>query len=360
MIKLRPARAIAAAIAALGAFLAAPAEAKDRFVFAWPSAINSGVAPLTFARKLGYFDAENLDTEIQVLSGSGVIIPQLMSGTVQAAYASLEPIVISRQPGKPNFPLRFVYNYLPRSVWEFAVPRDSPIQSLADMKGKTLGVFALSSGNLYMVRAMLQAAGVSWSDVKLQSVGTGVAAFEALRTGQIHVLNLFDTAHVRLEQSGTAIRRLPVPPQFQELSSHGILVTDALLASKPDLLARFGRALAKGNIACNANLAACINSYWEAYPALRPSSGVEADNRRREIEVLEHRMRNLLHVREGRSGQYGRFADEDWTTLVEALRAGGEVTRTDVPLDAYFTNRLVPEFNRFDVEQVIREARAAP
>lgn len=341
----------------LGAMCAATARASERFVFAWPSAINSGVAPLTFARDLGFFEAEGISLDVQVLTGSGVIIPQLLSGNIQAAYASLEPIVISRQPGKPNFPLRFVYNYLPRSIWEFAVLRDGPIQSLADMKGKTIGVLALSSGNLYMVRAMLQDAGVAWSDVKLQAVGTGVAAFEALRSGQIQALNLFDTAHVRLEQSGTAIRRLPIAPRFQELSSHGILVTDALLAAKPDLIARFGRALTKGNLACNANLEACVRSYWKAYPALRPSTGSEADNLRREVEVLGYRMKNLLHTTG--PGQYGRFSDDDWTTLVEALRVGGEVAKTDVPLASYFTNRLVPEFNRFDADQVTRAARSA-
>lgn len=353
-------RSLVAGALVLGSLFPTGAEARDRFVFAWPSAINSGVAPLTFARKLGYFDAENISLEVQVLTGSGVIIPQLLAGTAQAAYASLEPIIISRQPNKPNFPIRFIYNYMPRSIWEFAVLRDGPIRTLADLKGKTIGVLALSAGNLYMVRAMLQDAGVAWSDVKLQSVGTGVAAFEALRSGQIQALNLFDTAHVRLEQSGTAIRRLPVAPRFQELSSHGILVTDALLASKPDLLARFGRALTKGNIACNANLPACIRSYWEAYPALRPSTGTEEENLRREVQVLEYRMKNLLHVPAGTTGQYGRFSDADWTTLVDALKAGGEVTRTDVPLSSYFTNQLVPDFNRFDVDQVAREARAAP
>lgn len=341
----------------LGAMFPATAQASERFVFAWPSAINSGVAPLTFARKLGFFEAEGISLEVQVLTGSGVIIPQLLAGNVHAAYASLEPLVIARQPGKPNFPLRFIYNYLPRSIWEFAVLRDGPVRTLADMKGKTLGVLALSSGNLYMVRAMLQEAGVAWGDVKLQAVGTGVAAFEALRSGQIQALNLFDTAHVRLEQSGTAIRRLPVAPRFQELSSHGILVTDALLASKADLLARFGRALTKGNIACNANLDACIRSYWEAYPALRPSTGTAEENLRREREVLGYRMKNLLHTTG--AGQYGRFSDQDWTTLVEALRVGGEVTKTDIPISSYFTNQLVPEFNRFDVEQVAGAARAA-
>lgn len=213
-------------IAAASLSISYSAQAKDNFVFAWPSAINSGVAPISLARQLGYFDAEKLDVQVQVLTGSGVIVPQLLAGKIDAAYSSLEPLVISRQPGKPNFPLRFVYNFLPRSIWEFVVPANSPIKSLSDLKGKTIGELALGSGNIFMTRAILSDAGVAWSDVKLQAVGTGVAAFEALRSGQIDVLNLFDTAHVRLEQSGTVIRRLEVPPKTQNLSSHGIQVTE--------------------------------------------------------------------------------------------------------------------------------------
>lgn len=337
---------------------ATASEAKDNFIFAWPSAINSGVAPLSFARQLGYFDAENLDVQIQVLTGSGVIVPQLLAGKIDAAYASLEPLVISRQPGKPNFPLRFVYNLFPRSIWEFVVPANSPIKKLSDLKGKTIGELALGSGNIFMTRAILQDAGVPWSDVKLQAVGTGVAAFEALRNGQIDVLNLFDTAHVRLEQSGTAIRRLEVPEKMQNLSSHGIQVTEEKLAKSAPQLEGFGRALTKGILACRANLPACVRAYWANYPELRPKTGSEEDNLKAEVQVLEIRMGNLLPPGRGTKDPYGAFTDTDWKELIEALKTGGEVTNTAIPMDTLYTNALVPAYNKFDLKAVEAQARA--
>lgn len=337
---------------------AGAAFAQDRFIFVWPSAINSGVAPLSFARQLGYFEAEKLDVQIQVLSGTAVIVPQLLAGKVDAAYASLEPLVISRQPGKPNFPLRFVYNLFPRSIWEFVVPEKSPIQKMSDLRGKTIGVFALTSGNIFMTRAILQDAGVPWNEVKLQAVGTGVAAFEALRNGQIDVLNLFDTAHVRLEQSGTAIRRLEVPVKMQNLSSHGIEVTEAKLKQNPELLERFGRALTKGSIACSANLPACVRAYWQDYPALKPATGAEEENLKREVEVLRIRMPNLLPPGRDKTVPTGAFTEEDWKVLIEALKAGSEVTDPNIPLSTLYTNALVPAYNRFDRAKVEEEARA--
>ncbi len=335
------------------------ALAKDKFVFAWPSAINSGVAPLTFAAQLGYFDKEDMAVQVQVLTGSGVIIPQLMAGNIQGAYSSLEPLIIARQPGKPNYPIMFAYNYLRRSVWEFAVLDDSPVKSFADLKGSTIGVLALSSGNIFMLRAILESQGVPWSSIKLQAVGTGAAAFDALRTRQIQMLNLFDTAHVRLEQSGTKIRRLQVPAEFDGLSSHGISVTQALFKDNPGLIERFGRALTKGTLACQANLDACIRSYWAAYPALKPAPAAEAETLRKEREVLTVRMGNLTYMRPGVTAQMGAFSTDDWTKLIAALKAGGEISDTEIPLSSLYSNALVPGFNRFDQAEVIAQAKAA-
>ncbi len=348
-----------AACLALASLAPGAAEAKDKFVFAWPSAINSGVAPLTFAAKLGYFDQEQLDVPIQVLTGSGVIIPQLLAGNIHGAYSSLEPLVIARQPGKPNYPIVFAYNYLRQSIWEYAVLDSSPIKSFADLKGATIGVLALSSGNIFMTRAMVEQAGVPWSSIKLLAVGTGVAAFDALKTNQIQMLNLFDTAHVRLEQGGTKIRRLQVPAAFDGLSSHGISVTQRLMADNPGLVARFGRALTKGTIACQANLEACIRSYWAAYPALRPAPAAEAEAMAKEKEVLAVRMKNLTYMRPGASESMGAFSEQDWTKLIDALKAGGEVTDTAIPLSTLYTNALVPDYNRFDAAEVVAQAKAA-
>lgn len=351
----------AAATLGLACAMATPgiAHSKDKFTFAWPSAINSGVAPLSFAAKLGYFDKENIDLQIQVLTGSGAILPQLISGNIQGAYSSLESLVIARQPGKPNVPIVFVYNFLRNSIWEFAVLKNSPIQSVKDMKGKTIGVLALSSGNIFMTRAMLEDQGVPWSSVKVLAVGTGIASFEALKTDQIQVLNLFDTAHVRLEQGGTQIRRIPVPKAFDGMPSHGVSVSQRLLAENPDLVARFGRAMTKGIIACNANVEACVRAYWDAYPALRPAPSAEADTLKREKEVLAVRMKNHLHFRHGEPRQMGAFAQADWTNLIQALANGEQVTNTQIPLDTLYTNALVPKYNDFDTKAVEAQARSA-
>lgn len=359
MIMNRLRRTTAVALAAASMLVTSmAATANDKFVFAWPSAINSGVAPLSFAKKLGYWQAEKLDVTVQVLTGSGVIIPQLLAGNIQGAYSSLESLVIARQPGKPDFPILFSYNYLRNSIWEFAVLADSPIKSVADMKGSTIGVLALTSGNIFMSRAILESQGVAATSVKFLGVGTGAAAFDALRTGQIQVLNLFDTAHVRMEQQGIASRRIPLPAQFQGLSSHGVSVTQKLFDENPELIARFGRALTKGTIACGANLEGCIRAYWDDYPAMRPRPDVEQEMLEREKQVLRVRMANLSFFREGQPKEYGAFSDIDWKMVIDALHSGGELSRTDIPMNSLYSNKLVPDYNNFNAAAVIQQAKS--
>ncbi|MBX3514468.1 MAG: ABC transporter substrate-binding protein [Xanthobacteraceae bacterium] len=351
-------RAAAISAVALAAAISGPAAmAKDKFVFAWPSAINSGVANFTFAKALGFFDEEGLDVELIVLAGSGVIIPQLLQGSIHTAYASLEPIPISRQEGKPNFPIRFAYNYLPRSIWELAVLDDSRIKSFADLKGSTIGFVALTSGNIAMTQAMAQNQGVDWSTVQKMGVGSGVPAFEALRRKQIDALNLWDTMHVALELSGTKIRRIAFPKEYQGLPSHGFPYTNEMIKKRPDLIAKFGRAMSKGAVACQANLEGCIRSFWKEYPTMRPTTGTEEENIKREMAILKPRLENLLYARNDKN--MGAFTDKEWQLIIGALKLGGLIDqKANIPTNTLYTNEFVAEYNRFSREDVVKKAKA--
>src|SRR5882757_9373419 len=79
------------------------ASAADKLTYAWPGVITPGIAPFAFAQDLGFFKDEGIEFDVITLQGSGVIIPQLMNGSIFSSYASPDLLVISRQPGKPNF-----------------------------------------------------------------------------------------------------------------------------------------------------------------------------------------------------------------------------------------------------------------
>lgn len=350
--------AAALALAALG-LGPAQAQQRDRFVYGVPSTISSAIANFAFAQELGYFDEARINLELIALPGSGVSIPQLLANQIQSTGASIEPQVISRAPGGQNFPLIFAYNYLRNSVWEFAVLESSDIRTIADLRKRTLGITSLTAGNIYMTRAMVQAQGVPWPEVKVAAVGFGVQAFEALRTRQVDVLNLWDSMHEQMEQQGVKIRRLPIPPEFEGMSSHGFLFTQKMIKENPDLVVRFGRAVAKGSVACEANPEGCLQAFWKRNPMRKPQNADDPKVMAAEMAIMTSRLRNIVFFREGEPRQWGHYPDRDWVALIAALKLGGQVPQNaDIPLDQLFTNALVPQYNAFDAAAVAAQARA--
>ena len=335
---------------------ASPASATpDKIVFAWPGPISSGLAPLIFAEELGYAKAENIEIDVISLNGSGTIIPQMLNGSVFSSYITLDPLIISRQPGKPNFPIRFVYNAVRNSIWEISVLADSSIKSTKDLGGKTIGVGNLAFGNVPMTKAILKSDGIDLSTVRFVAVGVGAPAFEALRTKRIDALNLWDIQDVQLAMEGTKIRILPFPPQFHGVTSHSLPVTNKTIAEHPDLVARFGRLFAEGTVACVANPDGCLDAYWKHYPKPSPD---EATALQHELPLLKTRLANMEVWDPGEPHRYGIFHARDWTTEIQSLRVGGLLDNSDIKLASLYTNQFVDDYNRFDQNAVIAAAKA--
>src|SRR5690606_24686493 len=181
-------------------------------------------------------------------------------------------VVVGLQPDTPHLPLRFIYNNTREGIWELAGPAKSDVRSIADLKGKTVGIGGPAFGNVPVLKAAIAASGLKISDVNLQPVGVGSPAFRAMTSGQIDALNLWDTMHAALERAGFPLRRLEFPEEFVGNPSHGLIATEAKIANEPELIGRFGRAWSKGEVACAANIDGCLIAFWRQYPQLKPAN----------------------------------------------------------------------------------------
>jgi NitT/TauT family transport system substrate-binding protein len=344
--------AVAAALCGLSSNVAAA----EKILFGLAGVPTFGYAPFVFAREMGFFAEEGLSLDIVALQGSGEILPQLVRGTIFTSMLTPDLAILSRQPGKANFPVRFAYNTYRRSIWQMAVLDDSPIRSIADMKGKTIGVGALTFASVVQTKALLRRNGINPADASFVAVGVGVPAFEALRRKKIDVLNLYDAAIAAFAGQGASIRQLPYPPEVRLSSSHGLVFSDRTIADRPDLVARFGRALAKGTVACAANVDACMDAHWKAYPAQKPAELDDA-TRNRFKASLQAVLDGMTSFQSGSPAKFGSYSDEDWTVTIDTLRSGGELSDTPISLSSLYTNEFVGQFNDFDVEAVRRRAR---
>jgi NitT/TauT family transport system substrate-binding protein len=313
------------------------------------------------AEELGLFKEERLTVSTIVLQGAGVVIPQVAAKQLTIGFPLPEPVLASHETGKDPLPVRYFYNALPLNVIELAVLEEGPIKTIDDLKGKKIGVGALTWGTIPSTKALLRSAGMTpGKDVEIVAVGILGSGFHALRTGRVEALNYNHSWHDMLELSGTKIRRLKYPPTFERMISNGFIAHTDTLQNNPDLLARFGRAFTKAQLACAANTRNCIEAFWRRNPEARPKEGDPAKNLADAVTLLERRMDKILKGPDGKElamfGQFDTGVIKEW---LQQMAKAGEFNTADMPVDRIFSNALVPEFNKFDREAIRARARLA-
>jgi NitT/TauT family transport system substrate-binding protein len=122
--------------------------------------------PAWTAEKQGFFKQEGLDVKIEVYDASEKIFHDLRAGTHQIGIASIESVIAETyHDGK----LKIVAGLAKRPP-HFIIAQPE-IKSLADLKGKTIGVVSMHEGTTFFVADIARAGGFKLEDVKVEAVG---------------------------------------------------------------------------------------------------------------------------------------------------------------------------------------------
>ena len=338
-----------------------PAQAADRVKVGLaipPTVTDGGVQAI--AEELGLFSNENLEVEYVVLPGAGALLPQLLQHNITVALPLPETLLSAYKAGQPPLPVTYFYNAGPWNTLEIAVKADSDIQTLADLRGKSIGVGALTWGTIPQTRALLRSVGLTpGRDVQIVAVGVLGAGFHALRENRIQALNFNSTWIDLLEQEGVPARRLTYPPIFRHMVVNGYIAHRSTFDDNPDLLERFGRAWTKALIVCDVNPRACVEAFWRKNPSARPTGDTEAALAAN-IRLLQRWIEPLLRDESGKTRVPGAYDLDIIRTYVGEMHRFGEFSTADIPLDAYFSSALVPSFSQFDHNALIARARSLP
>ena len=122
--------------------------------------------PAWTAEKQGFFKDEGLDVKIEVYDGSEKIFHDLRAGTHQIAIASIESVIAEAYKGGT---LRIIAGIAKRPP-HFIIAQPE-IKTLADLKGKTIGVVSMHEGTTFFVADIAKAGGFALGDVKVEAVG---------------------------------------------------------------------------------------------------------------------------------------------------------------------------------------------
>ena len=179
---------------------AAPALEKPKLTLAVGGKNLLYYLPLTIAEQLGYFKAEGLDVSIVDFAGGSQALRALVGGSADVVSGAFEHTV-NMQPKGQKLRAVVLMGRAPQIVLGVN-PKTMPnFKTVADLKGKKIGVTAPGSSTNVMANFVLAKAGLKPTDVSIIGVGAGNGAVAAMRSGQIDAISNLDPVISLLQRS---------------------------------------------------------------------------------------------------------------------------------------------------------------
>lgn len=215
-----------------GAGMAAPAQGKVRLA-GWSKPI-SEITNLLVEPEKGFFKAQGVELAYLPGAGGGDAIRNMLSGQADVAFTDPGSFFMALDKGEK---LVAIYDIYPQNVFNVVSLKSAGIHKPADLKGKKIGVYSLSSGTRQNLLVLLHQAGLKESDVTI--VVTGLLNFAPLMQGQVDATAATDTGLAVGLRKGMGEVNVMQVREHLNISSDMFVVREDTLREKKDLLKAF-------------------------------------------------------------------------------------------------------------------------
>jgi NitT/TauT family transport system substrate-binding protein len=345
------ARAIS--IGALAFALAVPSVARadddtltlvsGAFPTAFPEVINA------VAQLAGFYKEEGVTVVEQYAGGAATLAVQIVAaGKGDIGGVGTEPIIQGYEKG-----VRLVafFSRNPHLQQVLGVLDDSPIRTLADFKGATIGQLALGQPGTIYTGVMLAGAGLKKDDYSFVAIGNGPAAIQAITTKKVDAV-AFPLPELRTYEVQAHLKfRLFYQPILKDISDVSFVASPAVIAAKPDAFKRFCRATVKAAILVRENpqLAA---RYFVEHSGLKVTDEAIATEKHL-LDISQ----DMLPAIDPTSDRIGEVSLRGMQVLDNFMYDNG-MTSIRVPAAAIATNQFIAYANDFDHKAFIARVRA--
>lgn len=197
-------------------------------------------SPFYVAVKKGYYTAAGLNVTLN----HGIVpdlFAEMMARKDTFVFVGGDDTLVARSKHLPVVDVSTIYPSYPISL---IVPARSSIQSLADLKGHTIGLPGLYGSTYVGLLALLHAAHLTQHDVQLQSIG--FTQVSALKQGRVDaVVGYTNNEPLQLRRLGMQVRTFDVP-RYQPMVSNGIVTTEQTWSGQASMVRAFVQATIKG------------------------------------------------------------------------------------------------------------------
>src|SRR5215471_7382580 len=209
---------------------------KVRLGKAVPNSFAFGATEVGVEAKI--FAQENIEIEVTSFRGDAQLQQALAAGSLDVGLGS-GPGLGFRAKGAPAIGVAAMFG--PPVNLALVLPSDTPVKTIADLKGKRIGVTTLGSLTDWLVRELSRQQGWGSDGIKILALGQMQARLAAIQRGELDGMVLEAATGYELEEAGKARNFLLFGDIAKDFYTHVIFATDEIIEKRPNLLRRFLR-----------------------------------------------------------------------------------------------------------------------
>ena len=191
---------------------------------------------LDVGQEQGIFAKYGIDVEISALAGDAKVQQALAAQSIDFGLGS-GPSMAFVAKGAPVYAVA-AFAAEPRNI-SVVIGPNSPIKTVADLKGKKLSVTTAGSLTDWLAHRIGVQEGWGTDGVTTVALGAFAASLAALRTGQIDGMMAAIEAGYGLEEKGEGKILVGMEKYAPKFITHVVYARKDLIADKPDVVSRF-------------------------------------------------------------------------------------------------------------------------
>jgi NitT/TauT family transport system substrate-binding protein len=291
------------------------------------------------AREKGYLKEEGIDLVIDQGEGSAAVTSRVMSGAYDAGFGDINAMIemAAKRPGEAPV---MVYQYYNRPPFALIVKASSPIKTLKDFEGHSVGAPA-GAATARLIPLMAKLNGVDPTKISMSNMQAKLQE-QLFLQGQVDSLasydnNLYFNLAILGQNPDRDFRWFRYGDFGMNLYANGIMVSRKLLKEKPDKVAGLVRAINRATSDTAADVDVGMAALMKAEPLL---------NGKIEKQRLEYCFKNSFTSPETDRIGFGDVDDKRLGDAIGLVSDAFGLARRPEPAEIFNRSFLPPKSDR--------------